>query len=91
MSLDMYNALEAIVKHEYAMFLEDQSSDSTLAHELKLMDRQFVDGDNLTCEHCGLSYQRETKEKFELFNVSWNHFSCFILFDVHLSSCCLIN
>jgi hypothetical protein len=68
----MYHALESIVQHEYEMFLDDQSLDKVLASKMTLMDHSFIEGENLTCQECGVSYQQETQEKYELFNVSWN-------------------
>lgn len=67
-SSDMYDALESILRHEYEMFLDDRSEDTKLACQLTLMDNKFIDGDNLTCRECGISYQQETAKKHELFD-----------------------
>ena len=50
----------------------DQSLDKVLASKMTLMDHSFIEGENLTCQECGVSYQQETQEKYELFDVSWN-------------------
>ena len=66
---EAYNAVEDIMRKEYAMFLRDQDSYSMSSAELSLTSK-FVDGSNLICKDCGLSYQQEARHKFELFKVS---------------------
>lgn len=68
LSMEMYDALESILRHEYEMFLDDRSEDTKLARQLTLMDQKFIDGENLTCQDCGVSYQQETAKKYELFD-----------------------
>jgi len=68
LSMEMYDALESILRHEYKMFLDDRSEDTKLARQLTLMDHKFIDGENLTCQECGEAYQKETTKKYALFD-----------------------
>ena len=52
------------------MYLRDQGLDSLSTHHFNLSDYVFIDGDNLTCKDCGVSYQHETKRKLDVFTVS---------------------
>jgi len=68
---DVYRAVELIMQEEHAMFLWDQGSDSLLrSPPLPLTDHMFIEGSNLICKDCGLSYQKEARQKYDLFKVS---------------------
>ncbi|KAL7551081.1 hypothetical protein ACHAWF_014279, partial [Thalassiosira exigua] len=58
--------IESIMRDEYAMFLHDQALDQSLSANLSLFDNKIVEGNNLTCDDCGLEYQREARQKYDL-------------------------
>mmetsp|Transcript_20083 Transcript_20083/g.42088 ORF Transcript_20083/g.42088 Transcript_20083/m.42088 type:complete len:1210 (+) Transcript_20083:2-3631(+) len=64
---EVYGAVESIMQEEHAMFLRDQDSDSLLSPPLPLTDHMFIEGSNLICKDCGLSYQKEARRKYGLF------------------------
>ena len=71
----VYDALETIVQSEYSLYLRDHELEPMSdVSEVTLLDEAFVDGENLTCQACGVSYQQETKHKYKLFRVSKEHF-----------------
>lgn len=69
---DVYDAMEGIVRTEYAQFLRDQDDDLFLdSADVNLMDQKFVgDAENdFACKECGMMYQQEARRKLELFEV----------------------
>lgn len=94
--LAVYNELDLIMTRMYTMFLHDQGRGSILTHQSILSEYVFIDGENLTCIECGVSYQQETRRKLDLFTVSRHHFFTLKIYKhllvlLRLSSCsCLL-
>ena len=69
--LIVYDKLEAIVKHEYRMFIRDQRTDMTSTPSLTLFDCKFDDRNHtIMCQTCGVAYQQKIKQKIDVLNVS---------------------
>ena len=64
--------METIMNRMYTLYLRDKGLDFSLAHTpLTLSGYIFIDGANLTCKDCGVSYQQETRRKIDIFTVGF--------------------